>query len=570
MQILLIALLLGMALHVTLVEAASGELGHSISLDNASTELIIGVGDMPSKSYIELMVLIAKYGGAVLNYVSFKDHAEAGVVSLPLLSAFSFVREAEAVTTPSYVESNIRFKIDVVPNDPYWSVQWAPRKIEADYAWNTTFGNSSVLVAVIDTGVDWNHPDLAANYAPLGYDWVNNDNNPMDDHGHGTHVAGIIAAVTNNGIGVAGISQVRIMAEKGLDQNGYGYADDLANAIVHAADQGANTLSMSWGDYANSVLIQRAIRYAYDSGALLVAAAGNDGTSQKMYPAAYNEVIAVSATDQLDNPAWFTNYGNWIELAAPGVDIFSTIWDNDYGYKSGTSMAAPHVSGVAALIMSRFPEITRDQVRAQLRNSSDDLGAVGFDPYYGYGRINAQKAVETSLLKHDIALTSVSARKSVVGQGFNVKIDVNVTNRGDVTETFNVTVYANATAIQARLLTLSGGNFSLLTFTWNTTGFAKGNYLIDAYASPVPNEINATDNTFHDGSMIVAMVGDITGPYGRPDSKVDIRDIAIVAKAYGTYEGYQNWNPNADINDDELVDIKDVSIVAKNYGKIDP
>jgi hypothetical protein len=285
--------------------------------------------------------------------------------------------------------------------------------------------------------VDWNHPDLTANYVPLGYDWVNDDSNPMDDNGHGTHVTGIIGAAMNNSIGVAGVAQVRIMVEKALNSSGDGSEDQLASAMIHAVDQGAKIISMSWGDYVNSSLIFDAVRYAYDAGVLLTAAAGNDGVSMKMFPAAYDEVIAVTATDLNDNVAWFTNFGRWVELAAPGVDIWSTYWDNTYAYKRGTSMAAPFVSGVAALVWSQFSHLTRDQVRMQLRDTADDLGSSGFDDYYGYGRINAKKALQA----HDITVTDVKPDKTVIGQGFFDNVNVTVSNYGPFAEATNVTLY---------------------------------------------------------------------------------------------------------------------------------
>jgi len=523
-------------------------------------ELVIGVSDMPWKSYKDLLGLISKYSGKVLTDVSFKEKVEAIIASFPLSLTSAFIKEAKVTAAPKYIEPNARFKIDFVPNDPYWGTQWGPQRIEADYAWNTTVGNSSVLVAVIDTGVDWTHPDIAARYVPLGYDWVNNDTNPMDDHGHGTHVAGIIAGVINNGIGVAGISQARIMAEKGLDQSGFGYEGNLSKAIIHAVDQGAKIISMSWGDYVNYSLIQSSIEYAYDSGALLVSAAGNDATNQKIYPAAYDEVVAVAATDELDNPAWFSNFGDWIELAAPGVNIISTLPNNGYGYKSGTSMATPFVSGLAALVLSKFLGMTRDQLRTQLRISADDKGAPGFDFYYGYGRINAKRALEV----HNIVLTGVSPRKTIVGQGYAVIVDVNITNRGSILETSNVTLYANATVIQTQQLTLAAGNLTVLTFTWNTTGFARSNYAVSAYAWPVPNEIDTADNMYEDGQIQITLPGDTNG-----DKKVDGKDIAIIARGFGSLAGRERYTPNADMNGDGKIDGKDIVIVAKNFGKVD-
>jgi len=473
-------------------------------IDN-HVELIVGVSDMSPKDLKGLMDLASSCGGKVVNIIRFGLTLEAVVLDLPSSSQNALISHATKFFKPMYIEQNIKFKAYFYPNDPYWPKQWNLMKIRADYAWNKTMGNPSILVAVIDTGVDYNHSDLAPNYAPLGFDWVNNDNDPMDDHGHGTHVAGIVASVINNMVGTAGIAQVRIMAEKGLNQSGEGYADDLANAISHAVDQGAQILVMSWGSNSSSVLINRAVKYAYRKGALLVGAAGNDASSQKIYPAAYDEVMAVSATDKLDNAASFTNYGDWIEIAAPGVNIYSTIRYNGYGYMSGTSMAAPHVAGVAALIWSVFPELSRDQVRQRLRETADDLGTEGFDIYYGYGRVNAWRAVAI----HDIAVIGVSPNKEIVSRGSIVEIYVNVTNKGEDTESFNIILQANETTVQAANLTLTSGGSTAITFTWNTANHTIGNYTISVYVNPVPGENNLTDNTYIDGTVQIIPLVDI-------------------------------------------------------------
>jgi len=393
----------------------------------------------------------------------------------------------------------------------------------------------------------------------------------MDDNGHGTHVAGIVAAVINNTIGVAGLAQVSIMAEKALNASGYGLTSDLANAIIHAADAGAKIIVMSWGDYADSILLHNAIKYAYRAGALLVAAAGNDATSDMMYPAAYSEVIAVSATDSFDNLAWFSNFGDWIELAAPGVKIFSTVWDDSYSYKTGTSMAAPFVAGVAALTWSVYPELSRDDLRSYLREKADDLGDPGFDVYYGYGRINARKALENSTGIHDVAVNSVLPKKNIVGEGMRIRIDVNITNLGGETESFDAALCANGTEVESLHLSLQSGQSAIFTFQWNTSGFSRGRYRISCYVDPLPDEVNVSNNAKNASFMVwVAMVGDITGAEDdQPDGKVNIRDIALVASLFGSYVGDSNWNPNADINDDDKIDIRDVSLAASNFGKED-
>jgi thermitase len=211
--------------------------------DEDSVELVIGISNAQPNGYAELEKLTTRNGGELVNTVSMGGEIEAAVADVPLAAVSKFVDEVQVAALSTYVEPNLKFQATFAPDDPFWSWQWGPAKIAADYAWNTTRGDPSVLVAVIDTGIDWDHPDLDANYVALGYDWVNNDADPMDDHGHGTHCAGIVAAELSNGIGIAGLAQVRIMAEKGIAWTGGGTEDDLANAIAHAADQGAASRS---------------------------------------------------------------------------------------------------------------------------------------------------------------------------------------------------------------------------------------------------------------------------------------------------------------------------------------
>jgi len=365
--------------------------------DQDSIELVIGLTENQTGKYLEIEKIAVQKNGRIRSKISFGNMLQSLVVDVPFEEVSSFLEDVSVKTQMKYVEPNWKFYVDAVPNDPKFGKQWGLKKIEASFAWDTQIGKKSVLVAIVDTGVDYNHMDLARNYVPLGYDWVNDDKNPMDDHGHGTHCAGIVGAVINNSVGMAGVAQVRIMAEKGINSGGWGREDDLANAIMHAADKGAKVISCSWGSSVDSRLIYEAVKYAYERGALVVAAAGNSASDEKHYPAAYEEVIAVTATSSNDSPASFTTFGDWVDLAAPGVKIYSTIPKDKYRYLSGTSMAAPHVAGVAALVLSEFPTMTVDQVRAQLLYTADDLGEIGFDVYYGWGRVNAKKAVETTL-----------------------------------------------------------------------------------------------------------------------------------------------------------------------------
>lgn len=512
-----------------------------------SAELVIGLSDMRQNSYAELVNVIMSCGGKIVNTVSMNRTIAAVVADIPPVARSTFALKVEIAGLSRYIEPNMRFKADFVPDDPYWSMQWGPQKIEADYAWNTTIGNRSVLVAVIDTGIDWHHPDLAANYVPLGYDWVNNDTDPMDDYGHGTHCAGIIAAVLNNSIGVAGLAQVRIMAEKALDQSGSGSEDNLANAIVHAVDQGANILSLSWGGYGESTLIHEAVEYAYDHGALVIAAAGNDANECKHYPAAYEEVVAVTATNESDNPASFTNFGDWVEVAAPGVGIYSTMptynvtlnaygFPMNYSYMSGTSMACPLVAGVAALIWSQFPNMTRDQVRARLRYTADDLGNPGFDEQYGYGRVNARSAVEQALPENDVALLYWKA-PSVLKPFDTATINSTLLNFGTNNES-NMTaqLLVNGSVADSKSVDyLASGASTTVSCIWSPT--AEGKYNLTLYVAPVKGE-TLTGNNYLSKYVIVRYSRIIMVPNDFPTIQKAINEASIgytIQVASGTY-----------------------------------
>lgn len=320
------------------------------------------------------------------------------------------------------------------PNDPSFPVQWGPKRIKVEAAWDL-ITDSTVKVAVVDTGIDYTHPDLDFNYATGGYDWINGDTDPKDDFGHGTHCAGIIGAEGDNGIGIAGVVwKLEIMAEKVLGADGSGSYWAVAQGITHACDQGAKIISLSLGGSSDSITLHQAILYAYNNGCLIVAASGNDGGPPISYPAKYPEVIAVGATDSSDNLAYFSSYGIEQELVAPGRSIYSTmptyhVTLNDYGYSqnydylSGTSMACPHVAGVAALVWSINPVLTRDQVRCILRGTAEDLGTTGWDQYYGNGLVRADNSVSEAYSMFSI---SVNPAYQQILAGTDITFNFNV------------------------------------------------------------------------------------------------------------------------------------------------
>ncbi len=254
-----------------------------------------------------------------------------------------------------------------------------------------------VKVGIVDTGIDANHEDLSGKLVDCGrastlFGTVRNGN-CADDNDHGTHVSGTIAAKANNGVGVAGVSfNSPLSMCKALNAVGSGSTAGVANCITWLVQRGSKVISMSLGGGASSTL-QTAVRNASNAGALIIAAAGNDGDATLNYPAAYPEVVSVAATDNRDARASFSNANSDVEIAAPGVNILSTKRGGGYVSFSGTSMATPHVAGVAALIWFRTPAFTAAQVRSKLDASVDDKGAAGRDPSFGFGRVNLVKAL---------------------------------------------------------------------------------------------------------------------------------------------------------------------------------
>lgn len=312
------------------------------------------------------------------------------VIEGPGQSAKALLKQFENDPNVNYAELDRIAQIQWTPNDPSFSSQWGPKKVQAESAWNYTIGSSSVLIAVVDTGVDLDHPDLASKVrTDIDYDYVNNDSTAQDDNGHGTHVAGIAAAATNNSTGIAGMCpNCQILPVKVLNAAGSGSYSAIASGIRWAADKGAKVINLSLGGTASDSTMSSAVTYADGKGSLVIAAAGNNGNSVAFYPAAYTAAVAVAATDSSDYRASFSNYGSYVDVAAPGVSIYSTYWNNTYKSLNGTSMAAPHVSGLAGLLFSQGR--TKTDVRTRLTSSTytDPVNSSSIGR-----RINALKAV---------------------------------------------------------------------------------------------------------------------------------------------------------------------------------
>lgn len=346
-------------------------------------EVIVGFKTTEEFAYRE--ALISRHGGSIIDKGNTLDAVLVKVTGDTSL----FIKKMQKEESVRYAESNRVVKGLMIPNDPLFQYQWGPNRVDALNKWDHETGKKSVIVAIVDTGIDYNHTDLDDNYIATGYDFVNDDNVPGDDNGHGTHCAGIVAAEINNDVGVAGIADVSIMAVKVLDHRGYGTWWGVSEGIEWAADHDANIISLSLGEPVGHPVLSDAVNHAYSKGCLLVAAAGNNYGGHVSYPAKYDEVIAISAIDGNDNLASFSNKGPEIELTAPGVCILSTWSGGGYEALRGTSTAASHVSGVAALILSQNMSLSNKELRTILQTTAHDIGAAGRDQDFGFGVVDA-------------------------------------------------------------------------------------------------------------------------------------------------------------------------------------
>lgn len=296
-------------------------------------------------------------------------------------------------TAIEYSQPNYEYSICFSSNDPDYSKQWGFPKVRADLAKDLLPEKDYITVAVLDTGLYQAHPDLTGKNVS-GYNAISSSDSTNDDNGHGTHVSGIISAAANNGTGIAGVaSRSLIMPVKAADSSGIGCTINLSKGIVWAADHGARVINISMAGPNYDRLLQSAVDYAYNKGVTVVAAAGNSNSSKPYYPAALNHVIAVSAIGKSVSKAPFSNYGNYVDLAAPGADVYSTTSDGKFGYMSGTSMASAYVAGAAAYLLSAGGMLSPDDVEKSLTGSAYDIGYSGKDVYYGYGLLDLYKAI---------------------------------------------------------------------------------------------------------------------------------------------------------------------------------
>jgi len=374
--------------------------------------------------------ILVKFNPDALNHAAEGRYLRSSATSIETLGAggiqlwhvpegaeLALIEQLQASPGVEYAELNHRLFALGAPDDPYYSYQWAHIKIQSPAAWDVTTGSASITIAIIDTGIDASHPDLAGNIV-AGYDYVDDDSVPDDGYGHGTHVAGIAAATGDNSLGVAGMAwQARIMPVRVLDDEGSGWDSDVVQGITWACQHGAKILNLSLGGVDYSQAMQDTINNAHSNGCLVVAAMGNSrAENPTTYPAANDHVLAVAATNRNDAYAYYSQYGAHCDIAAPGGEwgplsggVYSTMptgpvfltehygYSNNYDYMQGTSMATPFVSGLAALVWAVYPSFTPDDIQGTIECTAVDLGPAGWDPDYGYGRISAQAAVLEAL-----------------------------------------------------------------------------------------------------------------------------------------------------------------------------
>ncbi|MEM2872942.1 MAG: S8 family serine peptidase [Nitrososphaerales archaeon] len=473
-------------------------LGLTVNLGNLSNELLL-IKFKPGVSEQYKVGLLNSLGLEIEDEI---PQTQVLKVSAPQ-KAFQSIK-SELLTNPliDFVEEDFRIPPSIIPNDQYYSSQWHLGKILAPQAWDISTGDSNVIIAVLDSGVDPNHPDLSSKLLQ-GYNFYDNNYNTTDVYGHGTKVAGVAAALTNNAIGVSSIGwQCSILPLRVTDTNGYAYSSLLTKALIYAADRGAKVAVISFAIFGGS-MISDAAKYFMDKGGLVVAAGGNDNTNHTDSDNPY--IISVSATTSSDSRASFSSYGPYIDLSAPGSSIYTTIRGGSYGGASGTSFSAPLTAGLAALIFSANPSLTPAQVEQIMESTALDLGDPGYDVYYGYGRIDALGAL--TLASGFVALKDTEPPSVVITYPSD-----GITVSGSIT--ISVDAYDNDCVSMVELykdgVLYAVDNTAPFSFYWDTNNESNGCHTFVAKAYDASGNIGESDSV--SVNVYNEVVGDGTLP----------------------------------------------------------
>jgi subtilisin family serine protease len=419
-------------------------------------------------SDLDLDALVGAHGGKSKGKLR---KMNTHVVDVPAGSELHTVEALRKNPKVKFAELDQLAHPDSTTNDPLLASEWHLSKIGAPNAWNTSTG-AGTIVAILDTGIDPTHPDLVAQLVP-GWNFYNNNSDTSDVHGHGTAVAGAAAAASNNATGVASVAWgARLMPVRIADANAYAYWSTVAQGLTWAADQGARVANISYGGVAASSTVQSAAQYMRNKGGVVAVSAGNNAKDEGIAPT--DTMIVVSATDSTDARASWSSWGTFVDLAAPGVRIYTTSRGGSYGNWSGTSLASPIVAGVAALIKAKRPDFTAAQIESSLFSSAVDLGSVGKDSTFGFGRVNAEAALAAIASSPADTTAPTAAITSPTGGTISGSVSINV-NASDNVGVMRVDLKVNGTVVTSDTTAPFG-------FAWNSTSVANGAVTLVAVA----------------------------------------------------------------------------------------
>jgi thermitase len=433
-----------------------------------------------------LHALLSAHGGEESRTI---PGVETRVVEVPRQTAVKLLQVLKNRREIDYAETDVTAHAIATTNDPYFTSgsQWYLSKMQVPDAWDLTAGAPGVVVAVLDTGVRASHPDLAGKVL-AGRDFASGDSDPSDENGHGTAVAGLIGAVSGNSTGMASVAwNTSILPVRVLDKDGSGSHSDIADGIVWATDQGADVINLSLGGTGSSSTLQSAINYAWSKGVVIVAAAGNNGDSVPCYPAACTNVVAVSATNSSDSRTSWSNYGSYVDIAAPGANVLTLSGSNGYEAMDGTSFSSPLTAGVVALMRAANPALSNATIVNALLANADDIGASGKDNDFGHGRVNARRAVTAvggaasavDAIAPVVTIHSPSAGATVGGV---TGVSVSASDNTGVTRIelhIGGSLYAQSTSPST-------------TFSWNTGNFLDGTYTLEVRAYDAANNVSSS------------------------------------------------------------------------------